>query len=89
MSRRELYEGYKNYEAAFDQINTEMLHRAANCRPQEYPKKSFTDLGNMKRQVVEDIIRLRREVQATYGDGDYGHEKNLQIWEDILKGLQQ
>ncbi|EGX49829.1 hypothetical protein AOL_s00076g627 [Orbilia oligospora ATCC 24927] len=86
MSRSELYQGYKNYEVAFDKINTEMLHRATGNQAQEYPEQTFADLAKMKKQVVEDIIKLRREVQATYGDGDYGHEKNLQTWEDILKG---
>ncbi|KAK6344306.1 hypothetical protein TWF696_007946 [Orbilia brochopaga] len=86
MSRSELYQGYKNYEVAFDKIDSEMFRRATNKPRQDYRDQSFDDLKRMKKQVVEDIIKLRREVQQSYGDGDYGHEKNLQTWEDILRG---
>ncbi|KAH6714337.1 hypothetical protein DL95DRAFT_377804 [Leptodontidium sp. 2 PMI_412] len=87
MSRSELYQGYKNYEAAFEQIENEMHRRATNQTPEYLPKHTFAELGKMKKQVVEDIIKLRREVQAMYGDGDYGHEKNLQTWETLLAGI--
>ncbi|TFB06035.1 hypothetical protein CCMA1212_001856 [Trichoderma ghanense] len=87
MSRQELYQGYKNYEASFDNIETEMLHRATGNQPQQFPNSSFADLGRLKRQVVADIIKLRQEVQALYGDGDYGHERSIQNWQDILRAL--
>ncbi|EGR50739.1 uncharacterized protein TRIREDRAFT_105150 [Trichoderma reesei QM6a] len=87
MSRQELYQGYKNYENSFDIITTEMLHRATGNQPQQFPQRSFADLGRMKREVVVEIIKLRQEVQALYGDSDYGHEKSIQNWQDILRGL--
>ncbi|PTB64494.1 hypothetical protein BBK36DRAFT_1124679 [Trichoderma citrinoviride] len=87
MSRQELYQGYKNYETSYDNIQTEMLHRAAGNQPQQFADTTFADLGRLRRQVVVDIIQLRQEVQALYGDGDFGHEKSIQNWQDILGSL--
>ncbi|PTB81355.1 hypothetical protein M440DRAFT_1443745 [Trichoderma longibrachiatum ATCC 18648] len=83
-----MYQGYKNYEVSFDNIQTEMLHRAAGNNAEHFKNSSFDYLAQLKRQVVTDIISLRQEVQELYGDAsDYGHEKTIQNWQDILNSL--